>query len=81
MPYLWKIVITRILFDYTNTQIHQKLPPTPEDPLNADRTSPVRTSAEANALADPPGVGGADRDGGGDFTERGDELGVERGEG
>lgn len=28
-----------------------------------------------------PGVGGADLEGGGDFAERGDEFGVERGDG
>lgn len=54
--------------------------------VNADFTSTtieselvIRDSEEAEVKV-PPGVGGADFEGGGDLVERGDELGVERGE-
>lgn len=55
--------------------------------VKADLTSPtiiesdvdIRDNDEA-AVKVPPGVGGADFEGGGDLVERGDELGVERGE-
>lgn len=51
-------------------------------PLNADLTSPVNASADDRVWpAEPPGVGGADLDGGGDLADRGDEFGVERGDG
>jgi len=53
--------------------------------VNADLTSPtikesdvdMRDSDEAEVKV-PPGVGGADFEGGGDLVERGDEFGVER---
>lgn len=51
--------------------------------VKADFTSPtiesdvvIRESDEAEVKV-PPGVGGADFDGGGDLVERGDEFGVE----
>lgn len=54
--------------------------------VKADFTSPtiesevvIRDSDEADAKV-PPGVGGADFEGGGDLVERGEEFGVERGE-
>lgn len=55
--------------------------------IKADLTSPIinesevdiRDSDEADVNV-PPGVGGADFEGGGDLVERGDEFGVERGE-
>lgn len=56
-------------------------------PVNADLTSPtinesdvdMRDRDEAEVKV-PPGVGGADFEGGGDLVERGDEFGVERGD-
>jgi len=58
-----------------------------ELPAKAVLTSPtikesdvgIRDSDEADVNV-PPGVGGADFEGGGDLVERGDEFGVERGE-
>lgn len=55
--------------------------------VNADLTSPtinesdvdMRDSDEVEVKV-PPGVGGADFEGGGDLVERGDEFGVERGD-
>lgn len=55
--------------------------------VKADLTSPtinesevdIRDNDEAEVNV-PPGVGGADFEGGGDLVERGDEFGVERGE-
>lgn len=56
-------------------------------PVKADFTSPtiiesdvdIRDNDEAEVKV-PPGVGGADLEGGGDLVERGDEFGVERGD-
>lgn len=56
-------------------------------PVKADRTSPtieesevdIRDKDEAEVKV-PPGVGGADFEGGGDLVDRGDEFGVDRGE-
>lgn len=58
-----------------------------ELPVKADLTSPtideseedIRDIDEADVKV-PPGVGGADFEGGGDLAARGDEFGVERGE-
>lgn len=56
-------------------------------PVKADLTSPTIDESEDDItdrdeaeVKVPPGVGGADFEGGGDLAERGDEFGVERGE-
>lgn len=56
-------------------------PPTP-----VKESAPVPKEAIIDGWSWPPGVGGAEREdgatggSGGDFVERGDELGVDRGE-
>lgn len=56
------------------------IPSSDADPPKAARTSLVKVMGSGPTMP-APGVGGAERDeGGGDLVERGDELGVERGD-